>query len=515
MTPDEALLVEAARRGLLPPQQAQATQAAPQGNRALQFFNRVSDAAGQGATLGFADEAGAAGAATGAALKSAGKSVLSGEMPSWQGMTDAAGERYQSRLGEIRGDLRQFREESPVASGVAEAVGGLGATAARAASAVPATVRGMAAKGAATGGAFGGTYGAGTAEGGVEERLRGAAEGAAVGGATGGVLGAAGGVLANRAARKAVPSLQDLDDQAKALYTTARNAGLVVKDASFSQFADDLALAAKQAGIDPTIHPKATAAVQRVVQAKGTQPTLDELDLLRRVAGGAGKSIEADERRIATVIIDKVDDYLGGLRPTDVAAGDAKLASDTITQARGLWTRMKRGEAIERLIDRAEISAANFSGSGKENALRAEFRALAKNDRQMRGFSPAERDAIRKVAMGGPVENFLRMVGKFAPTGVVSSALSGGVGYGVGGPVGAVALPAAGFAARSGATALTSRNAQLAAELARAGGAIQPQALPAQQQALIRALSVTGIQQGANDNSVLRQQLAKALGSPQ
>jgi hypothetical protein len=39
--------------------------------------------------------------------------------------------------------------------------------------------------------------------------------------------------------------------------------------------------------------------------------------------------------------------------------------------------------------------------------------------------------------------------------------------------------------------------------------------LAPQQQALIRALSVTGVQQGANDNSMLRQQLAKALGTVQ
>jgi hypothetical protein len=463
------------------------------------------------------DEVGAAGAATGAALKSAGRSVLSGEMPSFQGMKDAAGERYTSRLGEIRSGLKDYAAENPVAATAAEVAGGLttGAALGNLGMRGASTVAGMAGRGALAGGGYGAGYGFGGGEGGLANRVDEAVEGGAIGAATGGVLGAAGGALASRAARKAVPSTEALRQQADDLYRTADQAGLVIKAPSFGQFADDLAVIAKDAGIDPTIHPKATAAIKRVLDAKGTTPTLKEMDLLRRVAGAAAKSNEADERRIASLIIDKVDDYLGGLQQTDVVSGNAQIASKALTDARGLWSRMRKGEVIENLIDRANISASNFSGSGKENALRAEFRALAKNAKAMRGFSPAERDAIRKVAMGGPVENVLRMVGKFAPTGVVSSALSGGVGYGVGGPVGAVALPAAGYAARSGATAMTSRNAQLAAELARAGGAIQHQALPLQQQALIRALSVTGVQQGANDNSMLRQQLAKALGTVQ
>jgi hypothetical protein len=117
------------------------------------------------------------------------------------------------------------------------------------------------------------------------------------------------------------------------------------------------------------------------------------------------------------------------------------------------------------------LSAPNFSGSGAENAVRTEFRTLAKNTAKMRTFTPAERSAIERVAKGGPIGNTLRMLGKFAPTGVVSSALSGGAGYAVGGPVGAVALPAAGFAARQGATAATLGNARAASETILRGGA--------------------------------------------
>ena len=48
--------------------------------------------------------------------------------------------------------------------------------------------------------------------------------------------------------------------------------------------------------------------------------------------------------------------------------------------------------------------AAQFSGSGFENALRTEFRNLAQNPKRLRGFSAEEQAAIRRVARGGPAD---------------------------------------------------------------------------------------------------------------
>lgn len=80
------------------------------------------------------------------------------------------------------------------------------------------------------------------------------------------------------------------------------------------------------------------------------------------------------------------------------------------------------------------------------------------NKKRLRGFTKEEQAAIKKVAMGGKVDNAMRQLGKLAPTGVISGAISGSAGYAVGGPVGAVALPAAGAWARRVATNRTMRN---------------------------------------------------------
>lgn len=272
------------------------------------------------------------------------------------------------------------------------------------------------------------------------------------------------------------PTVDVLKEASGAAYQTAEDAGVAITQQSFSQAVDEIAAAAKKAGIDKTIHPNATAALARLQEAKGTDLTLQDAEILRRVLKSAEKSRVPDEQRIAGTMIDKLDTYIDRLSSVDIVAGDAPAATKALVEARGLWSRARKGEDIQDLIDRAEIRSSQFSGSGYENALRTEFRSLALNKNKMRMFTEEEQDAIKKVAMGGSVENILRFFGKLAPTGVVSMGMGSGAGAAIGsliaGPAGAavggIGVPAVGFAARQGATALTSRNARLASELVRA-----------------------------------------------
>lgn len=267
----------------------------------------------------------------------------------------------------------------------------------------------------------------------------------------------------------ATPTLDELRTQSQAAYRAAEQSGVNVSKGSFSVLIDKIVKVADKAGIDPTLHPKATAALQRLSQAAADDIPFEQLETLRRVVKGAASSIEKDERRIAQIIAGELDDYVGALSKADVTSGDARIASTAITTARNLWSRFSKGEAIEEMIERAKVRAPNFSASGLENSLRTEFRRLALNPRRMRLFSKPEQEAIKKVAQGGPLDNALRMLGKLAPRGVISTALSGGMGFAVAGPAGAGAVLGVGETARQGATALTLRNARLASELARRG----------------------------------------------
>jgi hypothetical protein len=231
---------------------------------------------------------------------------------------------------------------------------------------------------------------------------------------------------------------------------------------SFSGLKNKIGVTLKQEGIDPTLHPGTTAAFKRIAETNGAV-TLDQLETLRKIANDARGGINKADGRLAGKIVDELDGYIENISAKDVIGDPKGFAA--LREARQLYSRKAKAEEIHRLIKRAEDSAPNFSASGYENALRIQFKQLAMNDKKMRRFSPEEQAVIRKVARGGPLENSLRMIGKLAPTGVVSaifgilaSSLPGGV-----------TLPAAGIAGRYAATRMTKANALRAEETMRRG----------------------------------------------
>lgn len=298
-----------------------------------------------------------------------------------------------------------------------------------------------------------------------------------------------------------IPTTDELKKYANQAYKAADDAGVVINKQSFAARVGDISKRIADEGIDETLHPRATAALKRLQAAADDTAaplSLQDAEILRRVVKNASSSLQADERRIARIMTEQLDDYVRNLEPSDVIAGNASAASAALRDARGLWSRMSKGEVVEELIENAGTRASQFSGSGYENALRTEFRKLVMNPKRFRMFTVPEQKALKRVAEGGPLENFLRMVGKAAPTGVVSSALGTGAGYAVGGPIGAAAVPAAGFAARQGATALTMRNAALASELMRQGA----------RPPLMQAAPKGGAQAVGGINSLLAQYLS-------
>ena len=279
-----------------------------------------------------------------------------------------------------------------------------------------------------------------------------------------------------------VPTADQLRVRKTQAYERARNAGVVFTPNSFETLVKDLRTGLKDDNgntirIVPELHPDANAALTALESYVGGPKTLDELEDMRRIINDAAGSQKPADRRVAMYMKERLDDFVDQPPQGAVVSGDAKAGAEALAEARDANTRLRKSELIDDLIRNAELSAPNFSGSGMENALRTEFRRVAKNPKQMRLFTQAERAAIEDVAKGGTVTNFLRMVGKFAPTGVVSTGLSGGAGFGlgsmlggpVGGGIGAVVLPTVGAAARGGATALTKGAATRAGSVMRGG----------------------------------------------
>lgn len=320
------------------------------------------------------------------------------------------------------------------------------------------TAKSLATRGAAEGAAYGGAYGFGHGEG-TRGRAEEALYGAVLGAGTGAGLGA---ISAKMAAPKA-PTIEAVKQQASKAYEAADKAGVIVRKEAFGSMVDDLQQQLAEAGIDKTIHTKAMAAFNRLREATNENQTLKGLDILRRVIKAAAGSNEADERRIARIMIDRIDDFVTSLRPEDVLTGNVAAAKSALGQARSLWGSARKGEIVQGLIERAGNRAGQFTGSGYENALRTEFRALVQNPKRMRQFSKPEQQFFRRVARGTPIGNALRWLGKLAPRSVVTGGFHLGVSALASPAVGAATM-ATGEAARHGATAITSRNARQALE---------------------------------------------------
>ena len=325
----------------------------------------------------------------------------------------------------------------------------------------------------------------------LDARLRAAAEGgvagALVGGATGGVLGG----LAGRAQTNAIPSVEELAEQAGALYESARASGVTATPQMSQNIANTIESIARSenvrlpSGKVNSTYPKLSGVLNVFEEYSGLPLDVGRMQSIRRNLQDAAKSLDKGERRVATIMLGEFDDFAATVAPELAEASD-------------LYWRAKLGETIEQAIELADNRSSQFSQSGMENALRTQFRQLnAKIIKgQLKGIPPELAEQIALVAEGSPIQNFARGIGKFAVRGPVSAlvpTIAGGAGFGAGGPAGAalgagaVAIP--GEVGRALAERISVRNADVASALARSGGQLPSWEFAPAAGALVQALS--------------------------
>lgn len=431
----------------------------------------------------FLDEADAAtGAALDKVVPQSIKSILG--LDSLKG--SSFGEKYDDALAQQRGMDRSFDKAHPIASPALQTTGAVAGTLAglRGAPSIARPALGLVdgsllprlAAAGASGAAIGGITGFGDAEGGLPQRLSGAESGATIGGGIGVALPALGsgagkltGAFFDPA--QAAPTIAELRNHADALYKQIDQSGLRISGPSFKTAMNGVASAAQEAGIDPTLHPGATAVLKRLTDAGGEDLTLKQAETLRRVVNGAAGSNSADERRIVRTIRDGFDDYMQNLGPSELASeGSDPQALEKLAIARDLWSRQAKASVVDGMMERAKNRAGQYPILRLGDSLRTEFRNLAQNPARMRQFSSDEQDAIRQVAQGGNAQNVLHLIGRLAPTSIVGGGAGIGLGHMIGGPAGAAGLSAVGLGAKMASRQMTMADVAAASDLMRRGG---------------------------------------------
>jgi hypothetical protein len=252
---------------------------------------------------------------------------------------------------------------------------------------------------------------------------------------------------ASTARMATMPTQEALRQEARRAYARAENAGVTYDPSEVQAFGTDLAQTLHKAGFDVGLHPKAAVALRRIQEAgapgtsgAATPLRFEDLELLRRIAGNARLSLDPDERRIGGIITREIDNFVlqpplnaitGGSGAT-AAIGQARSdATAAIRDARSAWSRMRKSEEIEELVERARFSALG-SGGRMDEALRNEFANLARSIQRGNNpnFTPAEVANIERIARGEGGRMGTRFLSQLAPSltprGVASMAAQAG-----------------------------------------------------------------------------------------
>jgi hypothetical protein len=242
-----------------------------------------------------------------------------------------------------------------------------------------------------------------------------------------------------------------LASKAQGLYKQAEDAGVLFRQSGIQKVANEIKGAVGKP--NAILRPKTTGMLQELdeLAATGDIP-LSQLDEFRQMIGKEMRRAEPSDLRALQIMKDKLDDF-GDKAMPDTVTGDYKNGMELIKEARKAWAMKSKAQILDDIFEKAENNTSQYTQSQYLGTVLQKFRQLANEPKKMRAFSKEEQAQIKQIVMGGKSDKVLRLLGKFSPTGAVST----GVGLGATaamGPAGLV-VPAIGAAAKYGATQST------------------------------------------------------------
>jgi len=280
------------------------------------------------------------------------------------------------------------------------------------------------------------------------------------------------------------PSRETLAAQSTAAFEAAKNSGVAFNPTKFSQSMNGIATGMRQEGYTPTAYPRIEAIFKELTNVNMPKD-FTELQGLRKMIQNAQGSIDPAERRLASILKDRFDDYVVNSAKTDLTGTSNKDGISAWNQARNSYSRMMKAEVFEDMLANAQLDQSKFTQSGAENSMAQQLRNLAKNKNKMRLFTAAEQEEIRAAAKGSSTQNLLKFFGRFAPTGPVSGIFTGGAT--IANPAIGIPLAVGTATSRIGATNMRRQSIENLADTMRKGG-LYPQGTSA-----ARALATRGL----------------------
>jgi hypothetical protein len=308
-----------------------------------------------------------------------------------------------------------------------------------------ATATGSNIAGLATGGVIGGAVSSALSpqeQAGLENRAIETAKGGAIGLAVGGGLGVAGKVasavgtgatqlgkdiLAGYKARpvetiagftsKPVETLDSISTAIKEgsnnAYKAVRESGAVLKPETTKSIFTGIDDSLKESGIlNPKLHGDTIGVLddlKALAKEKNGAIGLEELDQYRQLLGDVvrkntdvGGKINADALK-ANIAINKLDDVVENLGGNALSKGDQKTL-DLLNLARNEWRRYRKFDSITNIVRKAD---------GDANRTKTLLQNFVNNPKNLRGFTNAEVETLKRAKTNSTAEGLMKAIGKF------------------------------------------------------------------------------------------------------
>lgn len=215
-------------------------------------------------------------------------------------------------------------------------------------------------------------------------------------------------------------TIAQVKDRATQAYQSVDDAGITVKADSVRNMFKEIGTALDDARMVPGTDQarEVTARLTEMSRILGNNQSVpfSYIDKMRAMVNDLKASKDADIKRLGSVAVTKIDEYISNIDGKDIVAGKDGIdkAVKDIMSARKDWRNASRAQALEDALDIAEVKALDPKASESE-LIRRGFINLAANKDKMKAFTQSEQNIIKSVAKGGPFDSVLSMIARFSP----------------------------------------------------------------------------------------------------
>lgn len=199
---------------------------------------------------------------------------------------------------------------------------------------------------------------------------------------------------------RGTPSTERTYTAAKASYGDVDRSGVQFSSDAVNSFLDDLKAKLVQEGYTEN-QSAITAQLNKLDRLRNKPQSISQLDTVRsQVVKDLIKSKDENVSRLGREMADSINDFVLDAPDSALISGaqNRPEALAKLLNARQLWAAVSKSEQMEELIRKARLEDKPL-----DEALRNEFRTLARDPKKLNRFSADEQDFIMNVVKGGPI----------------------------------------------------------------------------------------------------------------